>query len=159
MGPYSTTWDHSYCWVPSQQVEFDNRLGVKKQFRLLRIEASSPVISENLSTEGKPRERSVCFQIISSDQDLLFLETKSLESSSRCLPTNWFHKSLYAFPAFCMIPNVLSKALKYEVPMMILVTPAWPLQLWYPEAKRMSNLTDLKERSLKNPKIKIIPLS
>ena len=32
--------------------------------RLLGMEASSPLISENLSTEGKLRDKSVCFQII-----------------------------------------------------------------------------------------------
>ena len=37
-----------------------------------------------------------------------------------------------------MIPKVLSKVLKDKIPMMILVTPAWPTQLWYPEAMRMS---------------------
>ena len=36
-----------------------------------------------------------------------------------------------------MIPKVLNKVFKDKVPMMILVTPAWPSQLWYPEAKRM----------------------
>ena len=37
--------DHSYWEVPSQQNKRDSRLGVKKQFELLGIEASSPVIS------------------------------------------------------------------------------------------------------------------
>ena len=37
-----------------------------------------------------------------------------------------------------MIPKVLSKVLKDKIPMMILVTPAWPTQLWCPEAMRMS---------------------
>ena len=45
-----------------------------------------PVISENFSTEGNPRDRSIFFQIISSDQDLLFGEAKSTEPSSRCFP-------------------------------------------------------------------------
>ena len=49
--------------------------------------AISPVISENFSTEGNPIERSICFQIISSNQDLLFVETGYIELSSRCLPT------------------------------------------------------------------------
>ena len=86
-GPSSPMWDHAYCRVPSQQTECDSRLGVKKQFGLLRMEASSPVISENLSTEGNPRDRSICFQIISSDQDLFYVETRSIESSGKCLPT------------------------------------------------------------------------
>ena len=87
MGSSSPMWDHSYCRVPSQQTERDSRLGVKKQFGLLGMEASSPVISENLSTEGNSRDRSICFQIISSDQDLLFVEVRSIEPSSRCLKT------------------------------------------------------------------------
>ena len=87
MGSSSPVWDHSSCRVPSQQTERDSRLGVKKQFGLLGMETSSPVISENLSTEGNPRDRYISFQIILSDQDLLFLEARSIEPSSRCLPT------------------------------------------------------------------------
>ena len=83
MGSSSPMGYHSYCRVPSQQTERDSRLGVG----LLRMEASSPFISENLSTEGNPVERSICFQTISSDQDLLFAEAGSIEPSSRCLPT------------------------------------------------------------------------
>ena len=83
----SSVWDHSYCRVPSQPTERDSRLGVKEQFGLLGMEASSPVISENLSTEGNSRDRSICFVNISSDQDLLFVEARSTEPSSRCLPT------------------------------------------------------------------------
>ena len=87
MGSSSPMWDHSYCRVPSQQTERDGRLGVKKQVGLLGMDTSSPVISENLSTEGNSRDRSICFQIISSDQDLLFVEARSIEPSNRCLPT------------------------------------------------------------------------
>ena len=46
MGSSSPMWDHCYYRVPSQQTEHDSRMGVKKQFGLLGIEASSPVISE-----------------------------------------------------------------------------------------------------------------
>ena len=163
MGPSSPIWDRSYCRVPSQQTECDSRLRVKKQFELFRIEASSPVISENLSTEGNPRDRSICFQIISSDQDLLFVETKFIDSSGRCLPTKLVpQESLYAFPPFCMIPKVLSKVLKDKVPMMILVTPAWPSLLWYPEAMRMSIpqpiLLTWRRDLLKIQREKFIPL-
>ena len=53
-------------------------------------------------------------------------------------------------------PKGLSKVLKDKVPMMILVTPAWPPQLWYPEAMRMfiQQLISLTSRRnlLKNPK-------
>ena len=157
----SPMWDHSYCRVPYQQSECDSRLGVKKQIELLGMEASTPVISENLSTEGNPRDRFICFQVISSDQDLLFIEAGSIESDTRCLDQNWFRKSLYAFPPFCMILKVLSKVLKDKVPMMILVTPAWPSQLWYPEAMKMfiqqPILLTKRRDLLKNPKGEIHP--
>ena len=81
----SPLWDHSYWRVLSQQTEYDSRSGVKKQFRYLGIEASSPVISESLLIEGNPRGRCICFQIISSDEDLLFVEAGSIEQGSRCL--------------------------------------------------------------------------
>ena len=61
-----------------------------------------------------------------------------------------------------MIPKVLSKVLKYQVPMMILVTLAWPSQLWYPKAMRMSIqqpiLLTWRSDLLKNPKGGIRPL-
>ena len=62
MGTSSPMLDQSYCRVPSQQAERDSRLGVNKQSGLLGIEASSAAISENLSTEGNPRDRSICVQ-------------------------------------------------------------------------------------------------
>ena len=53
----SPMWDHSYYRVLSQQNECDSRLGVKKQFGFLRMKASSPVVSENLSIEGNQSTR------------------------------------------------------------------------------------------------------
>ena len=139
MGSSSPMWDHSYCRVLSKQTERDSRLGVKKQLRLLGMEASSPVISENLSTDGNPRDRSICFQtIISSDQDLLFMEAESIEPISRCLPTKLVPQKSLCFPPFRLIPKPLSKVLKEKVPMIIFVTPAGSSQLRYPEAMRMS---------------------
>ena len=108
MGSSSPIWDHSYCRVPSQKTECDSRLGVKKQFRLLRMEASSPVISENLSTEGNPRNRSVCFHIISSDQDLLFVETRSLSQPADAFQQNlflWFPPILHDPKSFEQSPQ------------------------------------------------------
>ena len=68
---------------------------------------------------------------------------------------NWFYNSLYAFPPFCMIPKVLSKVLKDKVPMMILVTPTWPAQLW---SIQQPILLTWRRDLLKNPKGEIHPL-
>ena len=148
--------DHSYWEVLSQQNKYDSRLGVKKQFGHLGIEASPPVISENLASEGNLRDRSVCFHIISSDQALLFVEAGPVEPGSRCLPTKLVpQESLYISPIY-MILKALSKILKDQVPMIFFATPAWPSQLWCPEAMRISiqqpiSLTWRRDL-LKNPK-------
>ena len=62
------------------------------------MEASSPIVTENLSTEGNPRDRSICFQTISSDQDSLFVEAGSIEPSRRCLPTKLVPLKSLRFP-------------------------------------------------------------
>ena len=145
-----------------QQTECDNRLGVKKQFGLLRMEASTLVISKNLPTEGSTRDRFICFQIISSDQDLLFVEAGSVEPGSRCLPTKLVPQESLCFSPFFMIPKVLSNVLKDKVPVMILVTPAWPSELRYPEAMRMflqqSILLTWRRDLLKNSKGEVQPI-
>ena len=83
-------------------------------------------------------------------------------SQADAFQQNWFHKSLYVFPPFCMIPKVFSKFFKEKLPMTILVTPASPSQLWYPEAMRMfiqqPILLTWRRDLLKIPKGKIHPL-
>ena len=85
-----------------------------------------------------------------------------LSQETDAFQQNWFHKSLYAFPPFCMIPKVFSKFFKEKLPMTILATPASPSQLWYPEAMRMfiqqPILLTWRRDLLKIPKGKIHPL-
>ena len=75
---------------------------------------------------------------------------------------NWSHKLLYAFPPFCMIPKVLNKTLKEQVPKLILITPAWTTQVWYPKILNMSIKSPIllpwRKDLLKNPKREIHPL-
>ena len=105
MGSSFRMWDHSYCRVPSQQTERDSRVGFKKQFKLLGMKASSTVISENLSTEGNTTDRSICFQAILSDQHLLFVEARSIEPSSRFLPTKLVPQKSLCFPPILHDPK------------------------------------------------------
>ena len=105
MGSSYTMWDHSYCRTPSQQTECDSIPGVKKQLGLLRLAASSLVISENLSTEGNPRDRFICSQTISPDQDLLFMEARSIEPRNRCLPTKLVSQKSLCFSSILHDPK------------------------------------------------------
>ena len=156
MEPSSPMWDHFYCRVPSQQTECDSRLEVKKKFGLLRMEASSPVISENLSTDGNPRDRSICFQIISSDQDLLFVEARSIEPSSRCLPTKLVPQESLCFPSILHDPKGFEQSPQrqstYDDPCnsSLAITTVVPRSS--ENVHTITNFIDLEERSLKKSK-------
>ena len=114
-------WDHLLqCWITLtaeylQQTERDSRLGVNTQLELLGNETSSPVISENFSTEGNSRDRSICFQIISSDQDLLFVEARSIEQSSRCLPTKLVPQESFCFSPILCAPKSFEQSPEREI--------------------------------------------
>ena len=49
---------------------------------------------------------------------------------------NWRKGLLYAFPPFCLISRCLNKALK-ERAELVLITPAWSTQIWYPQVLGM----------------------
>ena len=155
-GPSSPMWDHAYCRVPSQQTECDSRLGVKKQFGLLRMEASSPVISENLSTEGNPRDRSICFQIISSDQDSLFVETRSIESSSRYLPTKLVPQESLCFSPILHDPKGFEQSPQRQSTYDDPCNSSLAITIVVPRSNEnvhtTTNFIDLKERSIKKSK-------
>ena len=153
MGSSVPMWDHSYCRVSSQQTERDSRLGVKKQFGLLGMETSSLIISENLSTEGNSRERSICFQIISSDQDLLFVEASSIEPSSRCLPTKLVPQESLCFSPILHDPKCFEQSPErestYDDPCnsSLAIAPMVPRS--NENVHTTTNFIDLEERSLR----------
>ena len=85
-----------------------------------------------------------------------------LSQETDAFQQNSFHISLYAFLPFCMTRKILSIVLQEKVPMMILVSPAWPSQLWYSEAMRISIQQQIlliwRRDLLKNPKREIHPI-
>ena len=147
MGSSSPMWERSYCRVPSQETERDSILGVKKQFGLLGMEASSPVISENLSIEGNPRYRSICFQIISSDQYLFFGEARSIELSRRCLPTK-----LVPQESSCFSLILHDLECSYDDPCSSSLAIATAIPRSNENDHAATNFIDLRKRSLKKLK-------
>ena len=78
------------------------------------METSSPVISENLSTED-----------LSKDGDQInSWSPGSLSQAVDVFQQIWFDKNFYALPPFCVMLKVLSKVLQGKVPITILVTHA-----------------------------------
>ena len=74
----------------------------------------------------------------------------------------WNQGILYAFPPFSLIQRVLCKIAKENVSTVILITPAWQTQPWYPNLLAMSFsqpfLLPMSPGVLKDPKGEDHPL-
>lgn len=74
---------------------------------------------------------------------------------------DWQFQEAYAFPPFCLIPRVLKKVL-VEKATILLITPAWQTQAWYPSILQMSVQNPLSIPKTRNllldPDQKVHPL-
>ena len=105
-------WDHLLqCGITLTAEYLPSKLNVTVEWESRNNSDSSELKLAPQSFQRNPRDRSICFQIISSDQDLHFVEARSIDPSSRCLLTRLVPQEscLYAFPLFWMIPKDLSK--------------------------------------------------
>lgn len=50
----------------------------------------------------------------------------------------WPQEFLYAFPPFCLINRVLQKTRRERTPEVLIITPTWHTQPWYPQLPQMS---------------------
>ena len=99
--------------------------------------------------------RSICFEIISSDQDLLFVEARSIEPSSRCFPTKLvpqeslcFSPILHGLKSFEQSPereNTCDDPCNSSLVITIVVPRS------NENIHTTTNFIDLEERSLKKP--------
>ena len=62
---------------------------------------------------------------------------------------SWAHKFVYTFPLFAPIRRVLQKVNQDQC-LMLIITPAWPGQPWFPELLKMSVKNPLLLPALKD---------
>ena len=77
------------------------------------------------------------------------------------LPQIWSNQFLYGFPPFCLILQVLKKVSYDQTEKLLLVTPTWQSQIWYPLLLEMSIVRPLllpRNTSLINPQGQVHPL-
>ena len=79
--------DHNYCRIPPKRTECSSRLGISKQFGLLRVDAESSDFSERLPNKGLSRYRFVCIPSITSDTNLRCMKIRSSQLYNRCIST------------------------------------------------------------------------
>ena len=155
-------WDHSYCSVPSQQTECDSRLEVNKQFRLLGMEAGSPVISENLSTEGNLETIYLLPDYLIRSRltfrgDQIHWAKQQMSSNKICSARVFMH-----FPHFAWSQRFWAKSWKtkylYDDPCTSSLATTTVVPRSDENVHTTINFIDLEERSLKKSK-RFIPLS
>ena len=79
--------DHNYCRIPPKRIECSNRLGILKEFGILRVDAESSNFLESLLDKGFSRDRFVCVPSITSGTNLYCMETRSSQLCNRCIST------------------------------------------------------------------------
>ena len=81
--------DHSCCRIPPKRIECSSRMGISKQFEILRVGAESSNFSQSLSNKGFSRDRFFCIPSITSDTNLRCMDTRSTQSCNRCISTEF----------------------------------------------------------------------
>ena len=88
-------------------------------------------------------------------------KTDPLSSATDALSQDWGFLFPYAFPPFCLIGRALRKMLKHHISM-IIVTPVWTSQPWYPLMLDLSIQNPIllpeKQDLLSNPRMEVHPL-
>ena len=137
-----------------------SRLGISSPERSLRMETVPSNFQQDMpNIEEETRNRPACFKVVKSASKLLLLEAGL---GTDTLQQNWYHKSLCAFPPYTLIHKVLKKVEEEKVPSLIMATPTWQTQSWYPEFLRVSVrdpiIFPLKDDLLKGPQNQYHPL-
>ena len=127
----------SQCRTSIGGSECVSGLGVAPFRRLERLEALPSDIPLVDAGQRSLRARPVRDSCERPVNPVLQLEADQMALATDALLQNWAVGRLYAFPSFCLIMRCLAK-LRQEGGELILVTPVWPTQAWYPSLLELS---------------------
>ena len=136
-----STWagGHDYCRAFTRISQLQGRLGISVPERFLRMETVPSNFQQNMANIGKKPEIDLFTSKLSNQLPSYYSWKPGPNSLGReALQQKWYHKSLYAFPPIVLIHKVLKKVKEEKVPSLIIVTPTWQTQSWYPELLRLS---------------------
>ena len=121
LGRTLTRFDESTC----QQ-------GIKDRLWFFRMGAEDSDLSETNGVERPMHSRLFCLTPLSKTTNILQLEIRPGSNSSRCSHTMLEYSKGYAFPPFCLIGRCLTKLRSEKIPWVLLITPLWKPQTWFP---------------------------
>ena len=162
MGLSSITWDHNYYRIPPKQTEHKCRQGIQGEGRFFRVETRPKGVSRASSINGEPSSRFACISTKPSITPVHRWRPDPFSQGTDAVNQDWSQDYLYAFPPFCLISRILQKARQERKPNMLLITPTWNTQPWYPSLLQVSIETPVilsrKNSLLKDPLGKEHPL-
>ena len=153
-----STWagDHDYCRTFTRESQLQGRPGARHQKDSSEWKLCPLIFSKIWQILGKKPEMDLFASRLSNQLPSYYSwkpDPNSLATDT--LQQKWYHKSLIAFPPFALIHKVLKKVAEEKVPSLIIVTPTWQAQSWYPVFLRLSVrnpiILPLKEDLLKGP--------
>ena len=107
-------------------------MAVSKQQGPIRMETFPKSISASLPEEGNAQNRFACIKGVSPTTPVICLKTQPFQSGDRCPTENLGNQFLYAFLPFFLILQVLKQVSYDQTEKLLLVTPTWQSQIWYP---------------------------
>ena len=87
MGVFTALGDHTYCRVSSQFTKCISRLGISKHQGQLRMETLPKCLQKGVSNIWSTSDRSLCKPSVTPSPEVLFLETRPIQSRDRCNAT------------------------------------------------------------------------
>ena len=118
-------------------------------------------IQKNLQPDGFPKMDLFASRVSHQIPQFMSWKPDQFSSATDALSQDWGSLFPYAFPPFCLIGRALRKMLKHRISM-IIVTPVWTSQPWYPLLLDLSIqnriLLPQEQNLLLNPRMKIHPL-
>ena len=114
--------DHSYCRAPTRNFECGGRLRVQKCEGLKRMDVK----------QGNLPKALLALRVSEQLKKYISWKADPFSMGRDAFQTSWSQGLNYAFPSFSLIDSVLEKVQR-EKATLILVTPVWQTQTWFPE--------------------------
>lgn len=81
---------------------------------------------------GATRSRSLCITPDISAPSLCHLETRPPGHTDRCIHNELADNPRVCLPTICLIGRCLQQVMSQKIEQVILISPVWPTQHWYP---------------------------
>ena len=129
--------NYTNCRISPRGIKQPSRLGIETLPRLKRLEVEPQCIQNIESTMGPTGGGSVCQSHELPTRKICELVSRSICNGSRCLSDVVDRSEGLQFPPFSLICHCLAKV-RREQATIVMITPTWPTQAWYPILLEMS---------------------